>query len=180
MQIGTALANSEKLCTTTSRLLSNCWGNNGYGRLGNGAQVSSNRPVAVIGLAGDVATLAQGGAFVLFVEEYGGDFTCAALTDGNVQCWGNNLSGQLGDGSGGERSGSPVRVAGLPDNITAITVGGTHSCALSGNQQSYCWGSNEFGQLGDGTLYDRPTAVTVRGLSAGATAIAAGRTIPAL
>lgn len=79
-----------------------------------------------------VATLAQGGAFIIFVEEYGGDFTCAVLTDGNVQCWGNNLSGQLGDGSGGEEDPLAPCASALPNDITAIAVGGTHSCAFSG------------------------------------------------
>lgn len=151
-----------------------CWGANGYGRLGDGTQAASNSPVAVVGLGGTAVTLAQGGAFNIFVEEYGGDFTCAVLTDGNVQCWGNNLSGQLGDGSGGERIGGAVRVSGLPDDITAIAVGGTHSCALSGAQQLYCWGSNDAGQLGDGTLLDRSTPVSVTGMGVGVTALAAG------
>jgi alpha-tubulin suppressor-like RCC1 family protein len=86
-----------------------CWGNNTDGQLGDSTKLSSNTPVAVVGLAGEAAALAQGGAFNIFVETYGGDFTCAALTDGDAQSWGSNRSGQLGNG--GVPSTTPTSIA---------------------------------------------------------------------
>ena len=47
-------------------------------------------------------------------------------------------------------------------NVTAITNGYRHACAVLDNKSVQCWGRNNYGQLGDGTRVDRnvPTAVT--------------------
>lgn len=51
--------------------------------------------------------------------------TCAVTSTGNVQCWGNNSAGQLGDGTTTERL-APVTVSGL-NNVTAVTAGKYHT-----------------------------------------------------
>jgi hypothetical protein len=100
----------------------------------------------------------------------GGSFTCALSDVGEAYCWGDNDSGQLGDGTRIERH-SPVRVSG-EHSFSAITVGGVHACGLSLGT-AYCWGSNSRGQLGDGTLTDRlspvpvATGLSFRAISAG-------------
>jgi len=91
--------------------------------------------------------------------------------DGTAWAWGNNASGQLGDGSTIDRY-SPVAVSGLT-GVTALATGGAHSLALKSDGTVWAWGSNTSGQLGDGTTSDRLTPVQVSGLS-GVTAIAAG------
>ncbi|MGE5799889.1 MAG: hypothetical protein ACM337_06135 [Syntrophaceae bacterium] len=92
-------------------------------------------------------------------------------SDGTVWAWGNNASGQLGDGTTIDRY-SPVAVSGLT-GVTAVAAGGAHSLALKNDGTVWAWGSNTSGQLGDGTTSDRLTPVQVGGLS-GVTAIAAG------
>lgn len=96
-------------------------------------------PVEVIGLDTGVSAIAAGGVH-----------TCALMSDGAVKCWGDNAAGELGDGTT-ERRLAPVDVMGLSADIVAIAAGGAHTCALMNDGTIKCWGSNYWGQLGDGT-----------------------------
>ncbi|MBK9517017.1 MAG: hypothetical protein IPO09_06600 [Anaeromyxobacter sp.] len=100
----------------------------------------------------------------------GGDQACALTSDGSVQCWGANGSGQLGrTGVGGP---APGEVAGLVGGVSAVAVGGRHACAIRGGTV-WCWGADDLGQLGDGAATSSgPTPVST-GLG-GATRLAAG------
>src|SRR3990172_7398946 len=106
-----------------------------------------------------------------------------ALIDGRVLCWGSNQMGEVGQGPTiGAVWYGPVEVAGLW-GVTAISAGGSahpfdsrpgggHSCALAGGG-AWCWGDNQYGQLGNGTTEDSSTPVEVQGLS-GVIAISTG------
>ncbi|MBZ0117198.1 MAG: hypothetical protein K8H88_09400, partial [Sandaracinaceae bacterium] len=139
-----------------------CWGANTNGQLGNGdgSLMMSSAPIAVTSLAGAVDV------------EAGGSFSCARRNSGSVACWGNNLSGQLGNGSGGLSSASPVEVMGIADAVE-LTTGDSHACARLASGTVRCWGANGFGQLGDGSTTDRRAPVAVMSLT-DATEIAAG------
>ena len=99
--------------------------------------------------------------------------SCMVLADRTVRCWGENLSGQLGNGTN-TGSNTPVAVTGLTD-VTAISTGRGFSCALLANTTAKCWGENYRGGLGDGTNTGSNTPVTVTGIS-GAIAVSAGMT----
>jgi alpha-tubulin suppressor-like RCC1 family protein len=75
--------------------------------------------------------------------------TCALLETGTVQCWGMNLSRQLGDGTATNRA-TPTEVVGLR-GVTALAAGAMHTCALLETGTVQCWGNNAFGQLGNVT-----------------------------
>ncbi len=88
--------------------------------------------------------------------------TCALHTS-NVDCWGQNYFGQLGNGTT-TGSTTPVAVEGLTD-AAAVGSGTDVSCALLTSGRVDCWGSNTYGSLGDGTTNDSTTAVAVANLS---------------
>ena len=127
--------------TSTGGVL--CWGDNGQGRLGDGTTSDRSTPTQVAGLASGVVQITAGWYH-----------TCALTSAGAVLCWGYNYYGQLGDGST-TNSAAPVRVAGLPSGVVAISAGTDHTCALTNVGTLYCWGYNSTGGLGDSTFADR-------------------------
>lgn len=138
-----------------------CWGYNSQGQLGDGSTESSSTPVEVTGLS-SVTAISTGRLF-----------TCALLDGGGVSCWGDNQNGALGNGSAGlEGIPTPADVVALTD-ATAVDAGDDHACAIRAGGRVSCWGSNTFGELGDGTTNSHYSPVEVPGLS-DATAIDAG------
>ena len=106
----------------------------------------------------------------------GGVHTCAVLASGGVKCWGGNGLGQLGNGISGYDfyETTPVDVSGLSFDVQAIAAGEFHTCAALTSGGAMCWGSNYYGQLGDGTTVDKNTPVDVSGLSSDVQAIEVG------
>lgn len=105
--------------------------------------------------------------------ETGAEHTCALTAAASVKCWGWNRQGQLGDGTTKVLRYVPRTVRGLSGRVQALSVGDWHSCAVTTAGAAFCWGRNNFGQLGDGTFTRRRTAVAVSGLSSGVADIAA-------
>jgi len=138
-----------------------CWGENRSGQLGDGTTSSKSAvPVPVGGLTNAMAVTS------------GGLHSCAVLADGRVQCWGENRSGQLGDGTTSSKSAVPVPVRGLT-NAVAVASGWDHTCALLAEGRVQCWGANGAGQLGNGTTVRSAVPVTVSGIT-NAMAVAGG------
>lgn len=142
-----------------------CWGQNGYGQLGNGTRTGSSVPVSVQGLPTGVTAIAASGWH-----------TCARTGDGSVLCWGSNFVGQTGNGVEWS-SLVPVDVKGRTGGFTAVKRG-NHSCALTSAGGATCWGYNNLGQLGNGvTNTSHSTSfvpVDVVGLSRDVSAISVG------
>jgi hypothetical protein len=92
--------------------------------------------------------------------------SCALSSTGTVKCWGDNRSGELGDGPTSQSS-TPVPVKGVGgvgtlSNVTQISAGGSHTCALLTDHTVECWGYNGGGQLGNGTTTQSATPVQVK------------------
>ena len=147
-----------------------CWGSNDRGQLGDGTVADRVSAVGVVGISG-TATMLSGGGY----------HTCALVSSGEVECWGGNQYGQLGQGSadGPETCGSsacstaPVGITSIA-GAGAITCGLHHSCALIPGSGVRCWGRNSYGQLGDGTYTDSSVPVVAAGISGEITSISAG------
>jgi alpha-tubulin suppressor-like RCC1 family protein len=133
-------AGSRHTCGLTPSGVAYCWGDNSSGQLGNGTTTNSATPVPV------------SGALIFVSVSNGGNHTCGATpggpAGGAAYCWGDNSSGQLGDGTM-TNTATPVPVAGGRSFLT-VSAGGRHTCGVSGPVA--CWGDNSSGQLGNGTL----------------------------
>jgi alpha-tubulin suppressor-like RCC1 family protein len=148
-------------CALTTGGAVKCWGRNQYGQLGNGTNVNSGSPVNVTGLGSGVTALTVGGFHA-----------CARLADDELRCWGNNASGQLGDGTT-TNSSVPVSVSGLPGPVESMSAGYMYMCVVEMSGGAMCWGENFAGQLGDGTNMQRHQPVGVSGLDGVVAAISA-------
>ncbi|HSG07796.1 MAG TPA: hypothetical protein VLA36_05550, partial [Longimicrobiales bacterium] len=127
-----------------------CWGDNSFGQLGDGSTQARTRPTAVVGLPDSPVRLAAGAVH-----------TCALLAGGGAYCWGQNLHGQLGDGTNENRS-APSPVAGEL-TFSSLYAGGALTCGFTTGGSQYCWGLNQSGQLGDGTRDNRASPARVGG-----------------
>lgn len=149
-------------CAVTTDGVAKCWGRNEYGQLGDGTSSSRSVPVTVAGLDSGVVDISAGLTH-----------TCAVLSGGAVKCWGYNNYGQLGDNTQTTRT-IPVYVVNLESGAAKVDAGGTHTCAVTPNGGVKCWGRNDVGSLGDGTLVTKRTPVDVLGLSSGVLTITTG------
>jgi alpha-tubulin suppressor-like RCC1 family protein len=141
------------------------WGANGYGQLGIGSKLNRTTPQAV---TGNFSAVSIGGAHSVGLDTDAG---------GEVWTWGHNSSGQLGDNTIVTKT-SPVQVLSSDEvtpltGIKAIAAGGKHTLAVASDNTVVAWGSNTYGQLGNGTKTSSRLPVAVSGLT-DVTAIAAG------
>jgi alpha-tubulin suppressor-like RCC1 family protein len=128
-----------------------CWGTGSSGQLGSGSSARAIVPVTVAGLS-DAVALAAGSLH-----------TCAVRAGGGVVCWGDNQFGQLGEGGMVGQALSPVSVLNLSD-ATSVTAGRWHTCAVRSTGAVVCWGSGQFGHLGNGGFDNSAVPVPVSGL----------------
>jgi alpha-tubulin suppressor-like RCC1 family protein len=137
-----------------------CWGDGSAGQLGGSVRTNQVLPAVVAGLpTGAVTALSLGGSHA-----------CALVGAGTVACWGDNVHGQVGDGT--FMTALAPRVVALGEAAVELAAGSVHMCARTASGRVYCWGGNAAGQLGDGTRMDRgaPTLVPLPGAATMVTA----------
>jgi alpha-tubulin suppressor-like RCC1 family protein len=99
---------------------------------------------------------------------------CARADDGRLWCWGRNDNGELGDGSDAFFQERPVQVGALGAEVAQVATSGTHTCARKLDGTLWCWGSNDAGQLGDGTTAGGATPRMVQSLGASVRQVSTG------
>ncbi|MEK7286081.1 MAG: OmpA family protein [Nitrospirota bacterium] len=146
-----------------------CWGDNRSGQLGKSTKTD---PLTAVGLPSV--------GYGRWSLAAGASHTCALIAAMDIQCWGRNHSGQLGNGT---RKGGSIPVAASPASgatpatpvkdapplllsggLRAITAGFDHTCAVLSDGGVSCWGNNTSGQLGNGNTTISFVPVTVTNL----------------
>jgi trimeric autotransporter adhesin len=132
-----------------------CWGANDSGQLGDGTNEDRVLPTKISGTRA-------------YIDLGVGDVhSCALATTGRVFCWGSNADRRLGQPTTGgaqvASSNVPMEITNGP-NMMSLEIGARHGCAIEDavNGQTYCWGHNSDGQLGDGSTASKnnPTAIS--------------------
>jgi alpha-tubulin suppressor-like RCC1 family protein len=128
-----------------------CWGSNELAEFGDSKFPVVHKPLV---MAGEVRFETVGAGYT---------HTCALATGGAAYCWGQNEVGQLGDGTHHDHR-TPVRVPGGQRFVSLVTgITGGYNCGLTAEGSAWCWGLNNYGQLGNGSKSDsssRPVAVS--------------------
>lgn len=197
----TIATTNEHTCVLTSTG-PKCWGNNGYGALGDGTKTSTRAPVdastlpGVVSIAtgyyqtcgltaaGGVKCVGNGSVTATDVAgltsgvvalSSGQAFNCAVTSAGAAKCWGLNTDGQLGNNTK-QTSPTPVDVEGLTSGVVSISAGYTSTCALTQAGGVKCWGRNNSGQIGNPSVpfLGTPVPVDVQGLTSGVAAVSVG------
>ncbi len=122
------------------------WGDNSYGRLGDGTTINRNVPIQLV--LEDVAKL--------YPQSAGHTF--ALKNDGTLWAWERNHDGRLGAGSESQAYTAPVKIL---DDVEEVFPHDRHSLALKSDGTLWAWGNNSSGQLGDGTTSSRFAPVKI-------------------
>lgn len=141
-------AGAHHTCALLDDSTIKCWGHNSWGQLGLGMAQHLLAPSAPADIGPGQAAIAVSA---------GSHHTCALLAGGALKCWGYNVTGQLGLGDTDARGDDPGEMTSLPpidlgagQQVTAISAGSYHTCALLGSGAVKCWGAGPWGQLGLG------------------------------
>jgi alpha-tubulin suppressor-like RCC1 family protein len=149
-----------------------CWGQQGSsGKLGNGGTTNSHNAVKVMRDGSNalqkVRSIAVGKSHTCAAVSY--DAANTAVSSAGVYCWGSNTSGQLGVDSA--TSTSSYAIAASTTNrgsastttwFTQVVAGEDHTCTLRSDGEVFCWGRNDYGQLGNNTTTDSFAPVQVK------------------
>jgi alpha-tubulin suppressor-like RCC1 family protein len=143
-------AGKDFTCGLTPTGKAYCWGENIAGQLGNIKAINTSYiPIEV--------SAPSGGSFLNFSSiSAGSSHACGLTSVGKAYCWGTNSYGQIGNSTTILKSNTPVAIANAKDgtdlNLSSISAGNNFTCGLTTTGKAYCWGNNEYGQLGIGSI----------------------------
>lgn len=156
-KLSTSGSRSHTMCAIITTGTAYCWGQATFGQNGSGpvdSHYNYGQPVRVVDIS-NVTDISQDGYTWANTKSIPYLTHVCAVASGSVYCWGGAGRGQSGSGSYGsglyQSYDKPVKVKGLPGTALRVEVGIAHSCALVedvGKKKMYCWGTNQWGQLG--------------------------------
>jgi alpha-tubulin suppressor-like RCC1 family protein len=148
----TALSAGEsgQACALVAGGAAYCWGYNGSGQLGNGSVAYSSSPLPV-----------SGGLSFASISAGENGQTCGVTLGGAGYCWGYNVDGELGNGTG-INSPTPVAVSG-GFSFKSISAGFMSTCGVTTSGAAVCWGDNTYGELGNGSTANSKVPAAVSG-----------------
>ena len=150
-----------------------CWGTGNVGQIGNGLGGQGGSDPSLTRLSPEPTSGFGQGRTAVAISA-GSEHTCAILDTGEISCWGYGSEGRLGHGSTSSKNVPTETVSFSPFKALAISAGYAHTCAIVEGGDVFCWGKNNYGQLGDGTTTNRNTPTITQTLPAAAVAISAG------
>jgi Alpha-tubulin suppressor and related RCC1 domain-containing proteins len=157
-ELSTSGSRSRTMCAIVNTK-AYCWGDNDSGAVGDGTTTDRTMPTKVV----DTGVLSGKTVTEISAEGYVGDENASDGTDipgphvcvianGALYCWGENSDGQLGDNTSADKF-TPVAVIAsgvlAGKTIQDVKLGIYHTCALASGGV-YCWGRDNYGQVGDG------------------------------
>ena len=154
--IAQIVAGGNSTCALLDDGSVSCWGSNWQGILGDGTTTSTWSTSSNV-------ILPTGRTAISIDMHY--QSACAILDDNSLYCWGSNNVGQLGqtatgnsyDSAGGRISTLPVEID-LGQGVASVAVGYNHTCAITLAEELFCWGRNNWGQIGIGNFsYSEPS-----------------------
>lgn len=131
-------AGTNHTCAVLANGRAQCWGEDANGQLGNDASLTDQGSPALVATVTDFIQIAAGGSL-----------TCGLRATGVPVCWGADAEGGVGNNAGFVDMTTPQTVNGLT-NMTDISVGRQHACGRRSDNTFRCWGSDSYGQLGNG------------------------------
>jgi len=154
------LGNKKTFCEIVSSIFSAgiehngqvwCWGENGYGSLGNYSTLNKCTPVSIHGNKKTFCQITAGFTYAFAIQH-----------NGQAWGWGYNGFGQLGNNTAVSRC-TPVSIHGNKKTFCKISAGDHHIVAIQHNGQIWGWGYNGYGQLGNNSITNQCTPVSVHG-----------------
>jgi alpha-tubulin suppressor-like RCC1 family protein len=132
------------------------WGLSGNGQLGTGVSIGGCKctPVSVCGAPKTFCKIAAGSSSSYAIDKYG-----------KLWSWGNSTNGALGNNASSGNVCTPISVCGTTKTFCHISAGVLFACGIDKNGLIWCWGQNDFGQLGDNSTVNKSTPTALGGTS---------------
>jgi alpha-tubulin suppressor-like RCC1 family protein len=139
-------AGAEHTCALRNDSTISCWGSDAFGQVGNGDLVGEVSDQQYQTPANTPLPASRAGRAIAA----GGVNSCVLLDDNRISCWGDDTSGQIGDGPGNNNLSEPDTVVTTLETVVSLAVNVDYSCGLFATGSVRCWGSDDDGQLGNG------------------------------